>query len=364
METVRVGVIGTSWWTDAMYLPAFTAGEGTVVTAIAGRNAERAGAIAERWQIPHTFTNSEAMLASGLFDAVVIATVNASHHPLAVQALDRGLAVLCEKPLALTLEQAEELRAAAEAARVVTMVPFTYRFMPTTRYLKQLIDDGYLGRPYHLNLRYYAGYGRDGSYLWRFDRRLAGSGALGDLGSHFLHLAEWFYGEITTLCADLAAMVDRPEHDPDGDPYEVLDDSAMLLLRFANGAQGFLHASTVAYEDTPYGQVHEMDFHGSGGTLRQLIDWQERQEIWGARVGEGASRRIELPAEAWGPVRRDVVVDTYKDVFRLEGRMVREFVEAVRSGRRVRPDFEDGVRAQRLITAAERSGREGRRVEV
>ena len=77
-----------------------------------------------------------------------------------------------------------------------TLVPFTYSFMPTARYLKELIDGGYLGAPYHLNMRYYTGFARDGDYLWRFDRKIAGSGIIGDLGSHFLYIAEWLYGDI------------------------------------------------------------------------------------------------------------------------------------------------------------------------
>ena len=363
-RTVRVGVVGTSWWSDAMYLPALAAGEGIEVTAVAGRDRGRTQAFADRWDIPHTFTDAEAMLTSGLLDAVIIATINDSHYPLTMAALEAGLHVLCEKPLALTLAQAETMARKAAEVGATTLVPFTYRYMPTTRQLKRLIDGGYLGTLYHAHLRYYAGYGRDGTYSWRFDRRLAGAGALGDLGAHYLHLAEWLFGEVTALCAELSSLAPHPARDPAGESYQLLDDSAMLLLRFASGAQGLLHASTLALEDTPYGQVHEIDAHGSEGTLRQLIDWDERQEIRGARVGEGPSRPLPVPDDVWGPVRRERVVDTYKDVFRLEGRMVREFVEAARAGGRLEPDFADGLRVQRLIDAAQRSAREGCWVEV
>jgi predicted dehydrogenase len=363
-EPLRVGVIGTSWWADAMYLPALSGGDGIEVTAVAGRDAGRTRAFADRWQIPHTFTDPEAMLTPELIDAVVIATINDSHHPLALAALEQGLHVLCEKPLALTLPQAEEMARRADEAGVTTLVPFTYRYTPSARYLKELIDGGYLGRLYHAHLRYYAGFGRDGAYSWRFDRRLAGSGAVGDIGAHFLHLAEWLFGEITDLCADLAGQVSRPERDPNGAPYEVLDDSALLLLRFAGGAQGVLHASTLAHEETPFGQRHEIDAHGSGGTLRQRIDWDRRQEVWGHRPGEGPQQRLDIPDRIWGTARREVVTETYKDLFRLEGRMVREFAEAARSGRRLRPDFGDGLRVQRLIDAAQRSALERRWVAV
>lgn len=352
-------MVGTSWWADAMYLPALTAGEGIEVVAVAGRHQGRARSFAERWSIPNVFVDAEAMIGSGLLDAVVIASANDSHYPLSMGALAAGLQVLCEKPLALTVEQAEEMARRAAEVGAVTLVPFTYRYMPSTRYLKQLIDGGYLGTLYHAHLRYYAGFGRDPGYSWRFDRRIAGSGVVGDIGAHYLHLAEWLFGRVSALCAELSTLGPHPPRDPAGEPYEVLDDSAMLLLRFASGAQGFLHASGLAFEDTPFGQMHEIDCHGSAGTLRHVIDWDERQEVRGARVGEGAARLLPIPDEIWGPVRRERVVDTYKDVFRLEGRMVREFVEAVREGRQLEPDFGAGLRVQRLIDAAERSARAG-----
>jgi predicted dehydrogenase len=77
----------------------------------------------------------------------------------------------------------------AERAGVVNMCPFTYSFMPFARYTKELVDSGYIGRPYHLNMRYFADYGRDGSYIWRFDLGEAGAGISGDLGSHWSYIA-------------------------------------------------------------------------------------------------------------------------------------------------------------------------------
>ena len=347
-----------------MYLPALTGGSGIEVTAVAGRDRGRAEAFAARWDIAGVFTDVDEMIASDLFEAVVIATPNDTHHPFATRALRHGLHVLCEKPLALSLAQAEEMAALAVETGAITLVPFTYRYMPATRYLKRLIEEGYLGRPYHAHFRYYAGYGRDGAYSWRFDQRRAGTGALGDLGSHFLHLAEWFLGEAAAVSCQLATLVGRPELDPEGRRYQQLDDTAMMMLRFESGALGMVHATTLAYEDTPFGQVHELDFHGSDGTLRLLIDWASRQELWGARVGEGPSRRLDIPDAFWGGARREVVTDTYKDMFRHEGFMIREFVEAVRRDRPIRPDFNDGLRVQRVLEAASQSARGGCWVEI
>lgn len=363
---VKLGIVGTGWWANTMHMPALqTCAEANVV-ACCGRNPERTAAFARKWGIPHHFTDYRAMMDSGLFDAVLIVTGNDSHHAIALEALDHGFHVLCEKPLALNYGQAAEMAARAEEKGVITTVPFTYRHMPSTRYLKSLIDGGWLGRPYHLAMRYYAAFARTpGQYLWRFDKKLGGSGALGDIGSHFLHLAEWFYGPVEAVCANLSVFIQRAPLDLHGEPYEQADDTAMVMLRFKNGAQGMVHASAIAYErtyaDHGYGfdQVHEWDFHGSDGTLRQVIDWDFRQNITGDRPGDGPERQLLVPDEYWGDKRRDYVIETWEDTFRKEGRMVQEFVGAVAAGQPMQPTFADGARCQLLLDAAIRSAETG-----
>ena len=165
------------------------------------------------------------------------------------------------------------------------MVPFTYRNMPTNQYIKQLIDEGYVGKPYHLSMRYFAGYARDGAYAWRFDEAKAGSGILGDLGSHWLDMARWFLGEVTEVSAHRNFFVDR-EPRPDGSSYTPVEDSAVISARFESGAAATLQVSAVCWEGTPFGQIHELDLHGSGGTLHALNDWNEVQEVRGVRAGE------------------------------------------------------------------------------
>jgi predicted dehydrogenase len=354
-------MLGSSWWADSMYLPALAAHPLGRVTALAGRDAP---GLAQRWGIPHTFVHYEDLLDSGLVDAVIVATRNDLHCPLTLAALERGLHVLCEKPLALTYADAARMAARADECGAICMTPFTYRYMPVPRYLKALIDDGFIGGPYHLNLRYFTGFGRTGGYNWRFDERVSGSGALGDIASHFLYLAWWFFGDITAVCAELGRLVERAPLDPAGQPYPQADDNAMLLLKFASGAQGVIHASTVAGEETPFGQIHELDFHGDGGTLHARVDWDREQRIRGARRGEGAPRPLPIPEEIWQGVRRDTVHNTYRDVFRTQETMARQWVSAIAQGQSVRPDFADGAYIQRVMVAAQRSHAERRWIDV
>lgn len=364
-KQISIGIVGTSWWADAMYLPALQKHPGAKVTAVCGRNPARAKAFAQRWHIPHVYSDVEKMLDGEPLDAVIIASGNDSHYPLGMMALQHGLPVLCEKPLALTYGQAAEMATLAAKLGVKTMVPFTYSYLPAARYLKELIDGGYIGRPYHLNMRYYTGYGRSGEpYNWRFDVGKAGSGALGDIASHFIYLATWYFGEIVGVFCKLGHMVERPSLDPQGNKYEVGDDTASLILEFANGAQGVIQATTVAYEDTPFGQTHHMEFHGEGGTLYYFNDWDTVQRVSGARDGEGAVRELTIPERIWGNVRRDSVHHTYKDIFRENDFMAREFVNAILHDQTIRPDFQDGAIIQQIIEAAITSHQQRRWVGV
>lgn len=361
LPPVRVGILGSSWWADSMYLPALASHPAGRVVAIAGRDA---GDLAQRWSVPHTFARYEDLLDSGLVDAVIILTRNDLHHSLTLAALERGLHVLCEKPLGLTYTQAAEMAARADAVDAICMTPFTYRYMPVNRSLKRLIDDGYLGRPFHLNLRYFTGFGQAGGYNWRFDEGISGSGALGDIASHFLYLAWWFFGDITAVCAELGRLVERAPRNAAGEPYVQADDNAMVMLQFASGAQGLLHASTVAREATPFGQIHEMDLHGDGGSLHARVDWASEQRIYGARAGDSALHELPIPKEIWQGVRRDTVHNTYRDVFRTQETMTRQWVSAIARGEHVRPDFRDGATIQRVMDAARLSHATRRWVEI
>jgi predicted dehydrogenase len=364
MDKVRIGIAGTSLWADAMYLPAITGHPlADVRCIVGGRRPEHTREFADQWGIPRAYDRLADMLDAEELDALLVLTDNKSHHAATLAALERGLAVLCEKPLGLNARQAREMTEAAAAAGVTTMAPFTYRFMPANAYLKELLDEGFLGQPYHLNLRYYSGYGRSGAYAWRFDVGEAGAGILGDLGSHWVYMARWFFGEIRAVRAAWSHLVPRDPR-PDGAPFEAADDAVILLVEFENGALGSLHMTSLAHEPGPFGQRHEIDLHGSGGTLRAVCDWRTIQRVEGCRADEADPHEMPIPEHIWKGARRDTVHNTYRDVFRTQETMTRAFVTAVAEGRPASPDFADGLAVQRVLEAADRSARQGRRVEI
>lgn len=361
---IRVGVIGTSWWADAMYLPSLKGVDAAEVVACCGRDRERAQAFAARWDIPHVYTNWEHLLEEAPLDAVIITTPNHTHHDMTLRAVEQGLHVLCEKPLGLNYGEARRMTEAAAAHSRVTMTPFTYSFVPMTQRIKGLLEEGYLGQPYHLNFRYFANFARDPGYFWRFDPRYSGSGVLGDIGSHFLYLALWFFGDVTHVMAEVSRIGPRVEQDPAGRPYTPADDVSTLLLTFANGAQGVIQASALAHEPTPWGQAHYFDLHGSGGTLHAWTDWEQVYELKGARHAEVGYQDLEIPQLMHNGQKRTDIQQMYKETFRQHGKMTGEFIEAIRTQGSCRPDLAEGARVQRVLDAALLSSTEGRRVAI
>lgn len=363
-DPVRIGIAGTSWWADAMYLPALARHPLADVRGVAGgTRPEHTLEFATRWGIPNAYASVDELLAAEPLDALLVLTPNKEHYATAMAGIDHGLHVLCEKPLGMSAREARELAEAARRAGVTTMVPFTYRFMPANRYLKELLEEGWLGQPYHLNLRYYTGFGRSGAYAWRFDVGEAGSGISGDLGSHWVYLARWYFGEIEAVTAVFSHLVPRGPR-PDGAPFEVAEDTALMLLEFANGATGSLHLSSLAHEPGPFGQRHELDLHGSGGTLRAVCDWLTVQRVDGCFADESEPHELPIPDRLFAGARRDTVHNTYRDTFREQDHMTRAFVTAIANGEPASPDFDDGLAVQRVLEAAARSARDGRRVRI
>lgn len=358
---VRVGIIGTSWWADSMYLPALAEHDLGVVGAVSGRSPSRTEDFARRWGIDRWYTDPLAMIHSDEVDAVIVASANDGHHPMSAAALDAGLHVLCEKPLGLDVTEAADLVARARSAGAITMVPFTYRYMPMFRWMKRLIAEGYVGSVRHVNLRYYTGFAHGGEYLWRFDRAVAGSGVLGDLGSHWIHVARWLLADDEmAVSASTHRQVPRADR-PDGTDYERAEDSAVFTVDYRSGAYGVFHVTAVAWEPGTFGQNHQIEVHGDDGTLHGRCDWQTVQMVSGARWGEGPIAELPIPDEIWNGAPRDSVHDTYRHIFRRTDAMTRGWVDAVAAGTAIVPDFAEGLAVQRVLDAALASAEDGGR---
>jgi predicted dehydrogenase len=349
---VRVGIVGTSWWADFMYLPALQSHPRVETTAICGRNRDSAEQMATKYNISHVFADYKSMIDQGGLDALIIGAPDDFHYEITMQALGSGLHVLCDKPLAVTAQQASEMYQAAETAKVIHMVLFTYRWMPFFRYVKDLIDQGYVGRCYHGEFRHLMGYARQKEYLWRFDQKRA-NGALGDLGAHMIDMALWLLGDISRVCAQLGVFVERPG--ADGRRIDPANDSALLLAEFANGTHGVIQASVVAHlADREMQQ--QVKLYGEAGTLE--IDVQYRGPevvavIRAARNNDQEFQTLEVPVAYWGEVSRSDPIA----VFKHQSVGCRAFIDAILENHPATPSFYDGSKAQQVIEAAMNSHR-------
>ncbi|HUT18304.1 MAG TPA: Gfo/Idh/MocA family oxidoreductase, partial [Anaerolineae bacterium] len=355
MSNVRVGVIGTSWYADIAHLPRVKSHPRAELAAICGRNRARAEEMADKYGIPLVYTDYREMIEVGDLDAVIVSTPDDLHYPMTMAALDAGLHVLCEKPMALDRTQAKEMYEKAEAAGVKHMVCFTYRWAPAYRYLKQLLEEGYIGRCYHCRFGYLAGYGRAGRYGWKYDRR-RGLGALGDLGSHMIDLARWYVGDIVRVSACLDAFVERPGHE--GEALDPANDAAFLTVEFENGAQGMIEISAVAHVGAR-GQEQQVRLYGSLGTLEADGSILEG-EMRGVRHDEEQLRVLPVPDALWGDVNRaQPLAMQIMEAFVKQPIGDRLFIDAILGDQPVVPSFYDGLKVQEVIDAALRSHQRG-----
>lgn len=184
--------------------------------------------------------DNRAMIESGGLDALVVVTPEDLHHPMVMAGLEAGLHVICEKPLALTADQSADMLARAERAGVKHMAQFTNRGLPHDRYVKHLLNDGYVCAPYHAYIFWPTGWypaQQPNPHGWWADARRA-KGAANELGAHMIDLARWLgrsYGS-APVSAPFA-----PRVGPDGQPMDTMNDSAMMVLDFASSAHGLRH---------------------------------------------------------------------------------------------------------------------------
>jgi predicted dehydrogenase len=358
MSKVRVGVIGTSPWTEFAYLETLRDHEHGEITALAGRNAARLAEVAKKYDIGTTFDDWRAMIASGTIDAVVVASPDEAHHEMVLAATAAGLPVLCEKPLASNADQAREMLAAVEVAGVINNVLFTYLHAPAFRYLHDLLADGLVGRVYHSEFSYHMGYARDDAYHWRLDSK-HGTGALGDLGVHVISLAQWLVGPVSTVSASLHNSVDRV--DAHGNPVTPVNDSANLVVEYADGSHGTIFATLVADLGDRFMEQRVKIFgeHGSVELSMVYEGPQQGPRLWVSRDG-GTSEVLEIPDSYRGGLAE---TEMWAHLA-TQDLGARQFVTNVALSRQIGPNFADGYSAQLVIDAAFIADREGRRVSI
>ncbi|WP_371643897.1 Gfo/Idh/MocA family protein [Streptomyces mirabilis] len=347
-----------------------------VLAAVCGRDASAVRAMADQHGWAAAETDWRALIARDDVDLVDICTPGDSHAEIALAALAAGKHVLCEKPLANTVEEAEAMTEAAEAAFArgqVSMVGFNYRRLPATSLARKMVAEGRLGALRHVRVTYLQDWLVDPQFplTWRLRKDLAGSGALGDLGAHIVDLAQYLAGELVVGVSALTETFVRERPLPGGvssgltavsatNPRAggvgtvTVDDAALFTGRFASGALASFEASRFA---TGRKNSLRIELNGERGSL--AFDLERLNELSyhdhtepGTHAG---FRRILVTEpdhpylEAWWPPGHGL---GYEHTFTHQAR---DLVRAIAAGRRPEPSFADGLRVQRVLAAVEES---------
>ncbi|NHT19003.1 Gfo/Idh/MocA family oxidoreductase [Cellulomonas sp. IC4_254] len=346
---------------------------------LGGRDAVAVKAAADRLGWRDTASSWQELMARDDVDLVDICTPGRTHAEIAVAALEAGKHVLCEKPLANTIEEAEAMVAAAEAAAargVRSMVGYTYRRVPAVQLARQLVADGRIGSVRHVRVQYLQDWLADpeAPLSWRLDKQQAGSGALGDIGSHAVDLAQFITGERLTGVSGLMETFvhERPvaaefaglhgsAAGPDAARGPVtVDDAAVFLARLSGGGLGVFEATRFA---TGRKNAIRLEVNGDRGSLS--FDFEDMNVLHFHDATEDAAvagfRRIVVtePQHAyvghWWPAGHGL---GYEHAFTHQ---VVDLVGAIAAGQDPSPSFAEGLAVQRVLDAVERSAADGSR---
>jgi predicted dehydrogenase len=383
---LRIALIGTgfmgrahsqAWRTAA---PFFDLPLVPVMTTVVGRDPQRTEDFARTWGWQNWSTRWREVVESDDIDAVDIVAPGDVHAEIAEAALAAGKHVLCEKPLASSLDDAARMAAAAAAhPDLVAACGFSYRRTPALAAARELIARGRLGAIRHVRAQYLQDWlsDADAPFTWRLDRAVAGSGALGDIGAHSIDTAQWLTGaSIASVSATVRTFVptrpDRAEvvglggRAADGaDRREVtVDDAAAFTAEFDDGALGVFECTRMALGRR---NANRIEVNGERGSIAFDFERMNEFEFYDAddARGEQGFRRVQATepehpyAAAWWPVGHGL---GYEHTFTHE---VVDLVRAIGGQGRIEPDFAQALQVQHVLDAVERSAADdGRRTAV
>lgn len=357
-ENLRIGLIGAGNWAGSAHLPAFADQPHVQVVGITDIHPENARNLSAKFGIP-AYTSLEQMLAEANLDVLDVVTSRGMHYEPVMAGLARNLAILCEKPLGHHIGETRELYHEARKRKLVTHMGFTFRYSPAVQYMRDLVRDGFVGEVYHLQ-----GFEQNAQLVdpntplprIGFSRK-TDSGALHGYGSHLLDLVRWTLGEFEQVIGDMATCIhERPVLGENARLTVDVDDSTTVLGRMDCGAQAVMQFSKVAMG---YGPGVELRVFGSKAALWVRLEESPEgvEHLW---VADRTNRNFRpLPVPASYLQGHDFRVNWPQDYFTA---LVRHFVQRVREGDIAEgsSDFSDGLRAQELLEAIERSHLERR----
>jgi predicted dehydrogenase len=331
------------------------------LAAICGRDRAAAGAAADRLGWAAVETDWRALIDRDDVDLIDISAPGDMHAPIAIAALRAGKHVLCEKPLANTLAEAEAMAAAADAAYAGgarAMVGFNYRRVPALALARKLVDAGRIGTLRHVRAVYLQDWltDPDAPMAWRMQAERAGSGALGDLGAHIIDLTRYLTGDEITVVSAISATFtgERPLPDGSGAGTVTVDDAVVFTARLSGGALASFEATRCAPGRK---NALRIELNGSGGSLSFDLERLNELEVFDATdpADSAGFRRILVTEpdhpylDGWWPPGHTLGWDhTFTN-------QARDLLTAIAEGAQPAPSFADGLAAQAVLDAVQRS---------
>jgi predicted dehydrogenase len=341
---------------------------------IVGRTSDAVEAAAQKWGWRESATDWRTLLERDDVDVIDIVTPGDSHAEIAIAALEAGKHVLCEKPLANSVAEAEAMAAAAAKAAakgVYAMVGFTYRRVPAATLMRDLVTAGKIGQITQVRAAYLQDWLADPGVprSWRLQKELAGSGALGDIGAHAVDLAQYVTGQrLVSVTGTMETIVkERPLEGArtgitgtagEGMGAVTVDDLALFTGRFDSGVLGSFEATRFA---TGRKNALRLEVSGTKGALSFDLEDMNSLGYYDATAptGEQGFTRILVTEpqhpyiSAWWPAGHTL---GYEHGF---SHQAKDFVEAIAAGEQPTPSFDDGLQVQRVLAAVEASAGNG-----
>lgn len=338
-----------------------------VLQAIAGRNEKALSAAAEKFGFASYETDWRRLIERDDIDLIDIVTPNHTHAEMAIAAAEAGKHVFCEKPLAMTLDEARRMLKAVQKSGVVHMIGHAYRYAPAVQYAKKLISEGRLGRIYHVRATYLQDFIVDPNFplVWRLRKDVTGSGALGDIAAHILDLARFLVGEFTEVTSMMETIIKERPHekasfglkaiaDETSKGMVEVDDATAFLARFENGAMGVFEATRVAAGNR---NGNRFEINGEKGSIRWDLENMNNLQVYftddepglqGFRTINCTEEHHPFAGAYWPPG----LIIGYEHTFI---NLMADLMEGITNGYSPSPNFVDGVRNQAVLDAVEKS---------
>lgn len=383
MKELNIGIIGYQFmgkahsnaWLQAQKF--FSPGIKPVLKVACGRHVEPLQAFAHTWGWEEIETDWKKVVARPDIDIIDISVPQYLHYEIALAAAKAGKHIFLEKPMAMSVEQAKEMAAAAVASGKVHYLNHNYRRCPAVRLAKKLIDEGKIGDIYHWRGAYLQDWITDPQFplTWHLQKDKAGSGPHGDLNSHSVDLARYLVGEISKVTAMTAQFIsERPLPGADAATFKAgtssegygkvtVEDAAFMTVLFENGALGSFEASRFATGRKNY---NFFEIYGSKGSLCFNLERMNELEFFSKADAEGEQGfRTILATE---PVH-DYIANWWPPghIIGYEHEFVHavvDFLSAIEKQEEIHPNFVDGVKEMEILDAALESAREGKTITL